>query len=236
VPPVTKLPPPKSYEINEERLVNLPRLVPRKRFKRTRGKLPFLGASCRRHETMVAAKVFAPTMSDQDIAAEMPRNIAVFALPLPQSVRLLTALVHDPDLPYRVRQGAAMILLPHLRAERDRAAARTDSGPTGPGPSPTGPHLRARGRLRDWMDMSTIDKSGKRESSALDILDRVKPEDPCEKVRRLEKEIAELRTFKLRAVGRLREARRLLESLEEETVPRPIRSARPVTALAISGA
>ena len=69
------------------------------------------------------------------------------------------------------------------------------------------------------MDMSTIDKSGKRESSALDILDRVKPEDPCEKVRRLEKEIAELRTFKLRAVGRLREARRLLESLEEETAP-----------------
>ena len=67
--------------------------------------------------------------------------------------------------------------------------------------------------------MSTIDKSGKRESSALDILDRVKPEDPCEKVRRLEKEIAELRTFKLRAVGRLREARWLLESLEEETVP-----------------
>ena len=67
--------------------------------------------------------------------------------------------------------------------------------------------------------MSTIDKSGKRESSALDILDRVKPEDLCEKVRRLEKEIAELRTFKLRAVGRLREARRLLESLEEETVP-----------------
>ena len=66
------------------------------------------------------------------------------------------------------------------------------------------------------MDMSTIDKSGKR---ALDILDRVQPEDPCEKVRRLEKEIAELRTFKLRAVGRLREARRLLESLEEETVP-----------------
>jgi hypothetical protein len=35
-------------------------------------------------------------------------------------------------------------------------------------------------------------------------------------VRALEKEIAELRTFKLRAVGRLREARRLLESLEEE--------------------
>ena len=29
----------------------------------------------------------------------------------------------------------------------------------------------------------------------------------------------ELRTFKLRAVGRLREVRRLLASLEEETVP-----------------
>jgi hypothetical protein len=51
-------------------------------------------------------------MSDQDIA--------VFALPLPQSVRLLKALVHDSDLPYRVRAGAALILLPHLRAERDR--------------------------------------------------------------------------------------------------------------------
>jgi hypothetical protein len=58
----------------------------------------------------------------------------------------------------------------------------------------------------------------KRESSALDILNRVKPEDPCEKVRRLEREITELRTFKLRAVGRLREVRRLLESLEEETI------------------
>ena len=59
-------------------------------------------------------------MNDQDIAPEMPRNIAVFALPLLQSVRLLTALVHDPDLPYRIRRGAAVILLPHLRAERDR--------------------------------------------------------------------------------------------------------------------
>ena len=73
-------------------------------------------------------------MSDQDIAAEVPRNIAVFALPLPQSVRLLTALVHDPGLPDRVRQGAAMILLPHLRLERDRllrerAMARTGTLP-----------------------------------------------------------------------------------------------------------
>ena len=68
------------------------------------------------------------------------------------------------------------------------------------------------------MDMSSSEID-KRRPSALDVLARVKPEDPCEKVRRLEKEIAELRTFKLRAVGRLREARRLLESLEEETVP-----------------
>jgi hypothetical protein len=59
-------------------------------------------------------------VNDQDIVAEMPRNVAVFALALPQSVELLTALVHDPDLPYRVRRGAATILLPHLRAERDR--------------------------------------------------------------------------------------------------------------------
>lgn len=69
-------------------------------------------------------------MNDQDITAEMPRNVAVFALPLAQSVRVLTALVHDPGLPYRVRQGAANILLPHLRLERDRllrerACART---------------------------------------------------------------------------------------------------------------
>ena len=69
-------------------------------------------------------------MSDQDIAAEVPRNIAVFALPVPQSVRLLTALVHDPDLPDKVRRGAARLLIPHLQLERDRllrerAMART---------------------------------------------------------------------------------------------------------------
>ena len=71
---------------------------------------------------MVAAKVFAPTptMSDQDIAAEMPRNIAVFALPLPQSVRLLSALVHDTSLPDKVRRGAARLLIPHLQVELAR--------------------------------------------------------------------------------------------------------------------
>ena len=80
---------------------------------------------------MMAAKVLAPTMNDQDIAAEVPGNIAVFALPLPQSVRLLTALVHDTSLPDKVRQGAARLLIPHLQLERDRllreerACART---------------------------------------------------------------------------------------------------------------
>ena len=54
-------------------------------------------------------------MSDQDIVTE-----PVFTLPVPQSVRLLTALVHNTALPYRVRQGAALLLLPHLQLERDR--------------------------------------------------------------------------------------------------------------------
>ena len=35
------------------------------------------------------------------------------------------------------------------------------------------------------MDMSTIDKIDKRRPSALEILDRVKPEDPVERVQRL---------------------------------------------------
>ena len=64
--------------------------------------------------------------------------------------------------------------------------------------------------------MSTIDKSDKRESSALDILDRVKPEDPVARVQRLEREIMELRAFRLRTKGILAEIRRLLNSLEEE--------------------
>ena len=70
------------------------------------------------------------------------------------------------------------------------------------------------------MDMSSsseIDK--RRRPSALDILDRFKPEDPVEKVKRLEKEIMELRAFRLRARGVLAETRRMLNSLEEELFP-----------------
>ena len=59
-------------------------------------------------------------MSDQDIAAEVPRNIAVFALPVPQSVKLLSALVHDTSLPDKVRRGAARLLIPHLQVELAR--------------------------------------------------------------------------------------------------------------------
>ena len=70
------------------------------------------------------------------------------------------------------------------------------------------------------MDMSSsseIDK--RRRPSALDILDRVKPEDPVEKVKRLEKEIMELRAFRLRVKGLLAQQRRVLNSLEEELFP-----------------
>jgi hypothetical protein len=69
------------------------------------------------------------------------------------------------------------------------------------------------------MDMSTTDKSDKRRPSALDVLDRFKPEDPVERMQRLEKEIAELRAFRLRARGVLAETRRMLNSLEEELFP-----------------
>jgi hypothetical protein len=69
------------------------------------------------------------------------------------------------------------------------------------------------------MDMSTTDKSDKRRPSALDVLDRFKPEDPVEKVKRLQKEIMELRAFRLRAKGVLAETRRMLNSLEEELYP-----------------
>ena len=63
------------------------------------------------------------------------------------------------------------------------------------------------------MSSSEIDK---RRPSALDVLARVKPEDPVERVQRLEKEIAELRAFRLRARGVLAETRRLSNSLEAE--------------------
>ena len=72
------------------------------------------------------------------IAMKMPmievtqnQNVAaVFALPLPQSVALLTGLVHDTSLPNKVRQGAARLLIPHLQVElarlrEERACART---------------------------------------------------------------------------------------------------------------
>jgi len=68
------------------------------------------------------------------------------------------------------------------------------------------------------MDMSSSEID-KRRPSALDVLARVKPEDPVERVQRLEKEIAELRAFRLRAKGVLAETRRLLNSLEEELFP-----------------
>jgi hypothetical protein len=68
------------------------------------------------------------------------------------------------------------------------------------------------------MDMSSSEID-KRRPSALDVLARVKPEDPVEKVKRLEKEIMELRAFQLRAKGVLAETRRLLNSLEEELFP-----------------
>ena len=68
------------------------------------------------------------------------------------------------------------------------------------------------------MDMSSSEID-KRRPSALDILNRVKPEDPVEKVKRLEEKIMELRAFQLRAKGVLAETRRLLNSLEEELFP-----------------
>jgi hypothetical protein len=68
------------------------------------------------------------------------------------------------------------------------------------------------------MDMSSSEID-KRRPSALDVLARVKPEDPVERMQRLEKEIMELRAFQLRAKGVLAETRRLLNSLEEELFP-----------------
>jgi uncharacterized protein (UPF0335 family) len=68
------------------------------------------------------------------------------------------------------------------------------------------------------MDMSSSEID-KRRRSALDILARYQAEDPVERMQRLEKEIAELRAFRLRAKGVLAETRRLLNSLEEELFP-----------------
>ena len=48
------------------------------------------------------------------------------------------------------------------------------------------------------MDMSESEIDKRRRPSALDILDRVKPEDPVEKVKRLEKEVRERRGFETR--------------------------------------
>jgi len=70
------------------------------------------------------------------------------------------------------------------------------------------------------MDMSTTDKSDKRRPSALDVLARFKPEDPVEKVKRLEKEIRELRGFETRVKGLLAQQRRVLNSLEQEIYDR----------------
>ena len=54
----------------------------------------------------------------------------VFALSVPQSVQMLSAVVHDTSLPYRVRRGAALILLPHLRLqERILAQPAQDLAP-----------------------------------------------------------------------------------------------------------
>ena len=45
-------------------------------------------------------------MSDQDIVAEVTQNQnVVFALSAPQSVRLLSALVHDTSLPIESDRG-----------------------------------------------------------------------------------------------------------------------------------
>jgi hypothetical protein len=69
-------------------------------------------------------------VSDQDIAAEVPRNIAVFALPLPQSVQMLSAVVHDKTQLDEIRRKTARLLIPHLQVElarlrEERACART---------------------------------------------------------------------------------------------------------------
>ena len=70
------------------------------------------------------------------------------------------------------------------------------------------------------MDMSSSSEIDKRRPSALDILNRVKPEDPVEKVKRLEKEIRELRSFETRVKGLLAQQRRVLNLFEQEIYDR----------------
>jgi hypothetical protein len=70
------------------------------------------------------------------------------------------------------------------------------------------------------MDMSSSEIDKRRRPSALDVLARYQAEDPVERMQRLEKEIAELRAFRLRAKGVLAETSRMLNSLEQEIYDR----------------
>ena len=84
-----------------------------------------------------------------------------------------------------------------------------------------GPERSASGstnaRSSDGHDYGRVDKSDKRQLSALEVLDRGKlVEDPLERVQRLEHEVMERRAFQLRAKGVLAEIRRLFNSLEAE--------------------
>ena len=64
----------------------------------------------------------------------------VFAPSVSQSIALLSATVHNTGLPYRVRQVAALILLLHLRAERDQLLQeRSGSAKDGCKPATVGP-------------------------------------------------------------------------------------------------
>jgi hypothetical protein len=47
------------------------------------------------------------------------QNVA-FAPSVPQSVQMLSAVVHDKTQPDETRRKAARLLIPHLRLERDR--------------------------------------------------------------------------------------------------------------------
>jgi hypothetical protein len=68
---------------------------------------------------------------------------------------------------------------------------------------------------------SETDKSGERRSFALDVLDRYAPasEDPIEQVKRLSREVMELRAA-LRAQGVVAKTRSMLSSLEHELYER----------------